>query len=115
MSDTVDLDAEATAADLSQLAAEYASALGDLPWDARPARTGRDRAALVALHTELERLLADPDSDDDRLTIAEWRAELGLCPDGDPHFVGRMCRAHECPTQRTADYEAFVDETGRLR
>lgn len=117
MTTTINSGAEATAADLSELAAQYASALYDLSrdMDVRGRRAAADAKALRFLGADFTRLQADPTSDDDRLTVADWRAELGLCPDGDPHFGGAQCSGHECPTYRQATYDDHIADTGRLR
>lgn len=80
---------------VAQVLGEYGQALrGD--WSDFDGRgTGADLGGLAA---ELR-------GDGEPSTLAEHRAILGLCPDGNGHWRGRWghCRADTCPTFRAEE------------
>jgi hypothetical protein len=102
----------ATHAELCELLDRYAKAIGETAYilDLKAVAD-----ALGGFADTLGNLHSEPGDDTDVLTVAEHAKEIGLCPDSLDHLYGPACRAHECPTYATAEYEDRVAETGRLR
>jgi hypothetical protein len=103
----------ASHADLCALLGEFAAVVKATP--ARQLDPAAIADALAGFADTLGNLHSEPGDDRDVVTVAEHRAEIGLCPDSGDHFYGPACRQHECPTWRQAAYDDYVADTGRLR
>ena len=96
-------DDGATLREIGEVFAAYVEAVTAHDGPVLPGYRVEVRDALAAFRDALQNQIEYPEPADtrDSMTLAEWRKEIGLCPDTADHFAAR-CHRYQCRT--------FVDD-----